>query len=98
MNWRDKRLLKELVRDTLPATVLDRPKHGFGVPVATWLNGSLAEELRSYADPSFLAAQELFDHAVIERMIREHRIGRPDRRKELWAYLMFQRWWKRWAS
>jgi asparagine synthase (glutamine-hydrolysing) len=94
--WSGKRLLKELVRPTLPSSILDRPKHGFGVPVASWLNGPLANELTSYADPSLLSKQALFEPAVIQRLIAEHRAGRPDRRKELWAYLMFQRWYKTW--
>jgi asparagine synthase (glutamine-hydrolysing) len=96
--WANKRLLKALVSDTLPASVIDRPKHGFGVPVAAWLNGPLAKELASYADPSFVNRQGLFDPSVVQRVIREHRAGRPDRRKELWAYLMFQRWWQRWVQ
>ncbi len=96
--WKGKRLLKELVRDTLPASILDRPKHGFGVPTAAWLRGPLAEELRASSDPSFLSRQGLFDPVVISRMANEHAHGRPDRRKELWAYLLFQRWWHRWGS
>lgn len=95
--WKGKRLLKELVRDRLPESVLNRPKHGFGVPTAEWLRGPLAAELQSYADPSFLGSQGLFLPETVTRLIREHASGRPDRRKELWAYLMFQRWWKNWA-
>jgi asparagine synthase (glutamine-hydrolysing) len=95
--WKGKRLLKELIRDTLPASHLDRPKHGFGVPTAAWLRGPLAKELSSYADPAFLRTQGLFDPKTVTRLIHEHQSGRPDRRKELWAYLMFQRWYQRYG-
>lgn len=97
-DWSGKRLLKEPLRATLPASLLDRPKHGFGVPVASWLNGPLSSELRSYADPVFLKKQGLFQPEMVERVIKEHSVGRPDRRKELWSYFMFQRWYRTWLS
>lgn len=96
--WKNKRLFKELVCGRIPEEVLNRPKHGFAIPTAEWLKGPLLERLRSISDPTFLNKQGLFDHAVIERITKEHLSGRKDRRKELWAYLMFQLWWGRWSG
>lgn len=95
--WKGKRLFVELLRGKLPDHLLRRPKHGFGVPVAAWLNGPLAGRLAEVSDPVALQRQGLFDPAVIRRMIDEHRRGRPDRRKELWAWLMFQLWYRAWT-
>jgi asparagine synthase (glutamine-hydrolysing) len=94
--WKNKRLLKELLRDRIPDEILNRPKHGFAVPTAEWLRGPLLARLREVSDPDFLRKQGLFDHATIKRITDEHFSGRKDRRKELWAYLMFQLWWGRW--
>ncbi|MEK7473213.1 MAG: asparagine synthase (glutamine-hydrolyzing) [Patescibacteria group bacterium] len=103
--WKNKRLFKELVRGKIPDDVLNRPKHGFAIPTAEWLRGPapsgagqgpLYERLRDVSDPAFLKTQGLFDHATIERVIKEHLSGRKDRRKELWALLMFQLWYTRW--
>lgn len=96
--WSKKRLFVELLRDTLPDDLLTRPKHGFGVPVASWLKGPLSGRLRELSDPSFLKEQGLFEPSVIARMIGEHGRGRPDRRKELWAFLMFQLWYGAWSK
>ena len=35
---------------------------------------------------------------TVQRWIKEHDHGRPDRRKELWAFLMFQKWYGRWGQ
>jgi hypothetical protein len=94
--WKKKRLLKELVRGRIPDEVLDRPKHGFAVPIAEWLRGPLAAKLAEVSEPDFLAKQGLFEPSFIKRVIEEHRVGRKDRRKELWAFLMFQLWYRRW--
>ena len=37
-----KALLKEAMRPWLPDAVIDRPKMGFAVPIASWFRGSLA--------------------------------------------------------
>jgi asparagine synthase (glutamine-hydrolysing) len=39
----EKWILKEAVRDLLPATIIDRPKSGMRVPVQHWLQGPLRE-------------------------------------------------------
>lgn len=96
--WKGKRLFKELLRGKLPSEILDRPKHGFGVPTASWLNGALANQLREFSSPQFLRAQGLFNAGVVNRVIQEHKTGKVDRRKELWSYLIFQRWYVEWMA
>ena len=41
---RSKFLLKRALRGILPERILDRPKKGFGIPVAEWLRGPLREQ------------------------------------------------------
>ncbi len=41
-NGTTKRLLKASAKGRLPASILGRPKKGFGIPVARWLRGSSA--------------------------------------------------------
>jgi hypothetical protein len=40
----------------------------------------------------------LFNPEVINRIVKEHETGRVDRRKELWSYLAFQRWYAMWMK
>lgn len=96
--WGKKRLSKELLRDKVPIVLLNRSKHGFGVPVAHWLRGPLSSELHGYADSDWLKKQGIFESDAVGRLVREHQNGRLDRRKELWAFFMFQRWWRKWVS
>ncbi len=95
--WRKKRLFKELLRGRIPDQVLDRPKHGFAIPVAAWLKGPLAERLRDVTSEAFLREQGLFSPDLVHRLLQEQGSGRIDRRKELWALLSFQLWYRRWA-
>ncbi len=96
--WKEKRLFKELLRGRIPDEVLDRKKHGFAIPTAEWLRGPLLPRLRESSDPILLDRQGLFEPSAVSRLIDDHLSRRVDRRKELWALLMFQLWYGRWAS
>ena len=95
---RTKRILKEAARGRLPAAILDRPKKGFGIPVAKWLRGPLAPMLDDLLGPARLKSQGLFHPEEVARRVREHREGSRDHRKPLWTLLMFQLWHDRWLG
>jgi asparagine synthase (glutamine-hydrolysing) len=88
-----KYILKRAVKDLLPATILDRPKKGFGIPIAEWLKGRLNPLLHDMLDENRLKQQGLFDPAYVSRLITEHETGAASHHKELWTLLVFQLWW-----
>lgn len=93
---RTKRLLYEAAAAKLPPSVFARPKKGFGIPVARWLRGELADLLDATLGPERLRKQGLFRPEAVARRIDEHRRGIRDHRKPLWTLLMFQLWSDNW--
>jgi len=93
-----KRLLKRAAVGKLPAGILDRPKKGFGIPVARWLRGPLGPMMDSLLAPDRLKRQGLFRPDEVARRVGEHRAGVRDHRKPLWTLLMFQLWLDRWVG
>jgi asparagine synthase (glutamine-hydrolysing) len=98
LNLGSKWMLKEMLRKSLPANLIARRKHGFGVPVGKWLNSDLKEQLLDFMCPTFLSNQDIFEPTLINRMQADHAKGRYDYRKELWSFLIFQRWYKKWMN
>lgn len=86
-------ILKEAVKDLLPSAILQRPKKGFGIPVAEWLKGRLNPLLHDMLASDRLKKQGLFDAIYVEKLIREHETGKASHHKELWTLLVFQLWW-----
>ncbi len=87
-----KRILRDAVRDLLPESVLARPKKGFGMPVAAWLNGPLRSLAGDMLAPARLRSAGWFRADVVSGMLRDHAAGRADLRKPLWTLLIFELW------
>ncbi|MGQ0560261.1 MAG: asparagine synthase (glutamine-hydrolyzing), partial [Gemmatimonadota bacterium] len=87
-----KRMLRAAVEDLLPASILERPKKGFGIPVAAWLNGPLRELVNDLFAQDAVERAGLFDYDEIRRMLTAHRSRKRDYRKPLWTLLVFELW------
>ena len=89
---RSKFLLKRALRGLLPESILNRPKKGFGIPVAHWFRGPLKEQMLSVLSPERIAREGFFDATAVARLIRDHLEGRRDNRKQLWTLFAFGLW------
>lgn len=90
-------ILREIARRHVPATLVDRPKAGFGVPVGEWLRGPLQEWAGDLLSPARLREQGLLDEGLVTRHWRQHQAGRHDHTYRLWDVVMFQAWFDRWG-
>ncbi len=93
-----KYILKESVRDLLPPAIIDRPKKGFGIPMAKWLNGSLNPLLHDLLSESRLRQQGLFNSGYVAELISEHENGIKNNYKQLWTLLVFEQWYENFFS
>jgi asparagine synthase (glutamine-hydrolysing) len=85
-------LLRRVLARYVPDTLVDRPKAGFGIPLAGWLRGPLREWTSSLLDPSRLRAEGYLDADQVSRVWHGHRSGRRDDQYLLWDVLMFEAW------
>ena len=97
LEWRigptaGKVLLREVLRDFVPAEVVDRPKQGFGIPIGSWLKGPLRPWAESLLDERRLRQEGYLSPGSIRRKWAEHLAGTHDRQSEIWAAVVFQEW------
>ena len=92
-----KHLLKRVAARYLPADVIERGKQGFVMPLTEWLAGKLAGELDDHLGERGLAQRGLFRNGVLPRLLGEHRRGRRNHAGRLWALLILERWFRRYA-
>ena len=96
---RTKHLLRRVLARYVPDRLVERPKMGFGVPLAQWLRGPL----RDWADALMNAARARRRTACFARRWSA-RCGRSFSRGEdrdhylIWNVLMFQDWYRCWGN
>src|SRR5438445_9758278 len=95
---RSKYRLKRALRGILPERILNRPKKGFGIPVAEWFRGPLREQMLSVLSPERIAREGFFDSGAVSALISDHLAGRRDNRKQVWTLLAFEMWHEGYAG
>jgi asparagine synthase (glutamine-hydrolysing) len=90
-------VLKKAARAWLPREVIDRRKRGLSVPIASWINHGLRDEVDRLLDPRRLRDDNLVDEAYVSGLLAEHRGGHANHAKPLWALVMLQYWLETWA-
>ena len=88
---RTKHILKEAARGLLPPEIIDRPKHGFGVPLGAWLRRDM-RHARELLLSRRARQRGLLDMGVVERLIAQHESGQRDNNRQLWALLTLEEW------
>lgn len=91
-NFVSKWILKELLSNYVPKEFFNRPKMGFGMPVADWLKGPLKEWAEEIIYDERVKKEKLFNLNYIKLIWKEHQRGTANHQKLLWNFLMFQYW------
>jgi asparagine synthase (glutamine-hydrolysing) len=92
---RGKYLLKLAARGHLPDEVINRPKKGFGIPLATWLRGPLKARLEEVLSSSPIWGRGILGRQVFVAWNREHQAMQKDNSKPLWALFVLDHWLRR---
>ncbi|MCY4147160.1 MAG: asparagine synthase (glutamine-hydrolyzing) [Chloroflexi bacterium] len=86
-----KHILKEVARDLLPAAIIDRKKHGFGIPLGAWLRRDM-RLVRDMLLSQRARQRGLLKMSAVEHLIIQHENRRRDNSRQLWALLTLEEW------
>ncbi|MCP1335902.1 XrtA/PEP-CTERM system amidotransferase [Futiania mangrovi] len=84
-----KHVLKRAMEERLPREVLYRPKQGFTAPIDRWMRAGLDDRLAGLAASPRLRESGLVSPEGIASLVTQHRTGRGDFSRPLWALMMF---------
>ncbi len=89
-------LLRELMRDKLPQSVLSRKKQGFDIPTHQWLRTILKPLLMDTLNRRTVEDSGAFHWPEVESLIRTHMERRANLGYHLWGLLVLFLWMRRW--
>ena len=87
-----KYLLKRIAYKLLPREVIDRPKMGFAMPVAQWINGDWREMSEDLVLGGRALGRGYFEPAFLRRLMGEHRRGRRNHSYLIWTLMVLEMW------
>jgi asparagine synthase (glutamine-hydrolysing) len=93
---RQKVILKELMKDKLPSSVLRRKKIGFDIPAHEWIRGPLRSLVVDTLMSGAANHSELFRPEVIEEYLRLHLDRRANVGYNLWGLMVLFLWMEKW--
>ena len=93
---RQKVLLKELMQDKLPLSVLTRQKAGLDIPSHEWLRGPLRTLLLDALQGGVAEHGGIFRKSAIDRCVREHLERRANMGYHLWGLMILFLWMRKW--
>ena len=86
-----KHILKQAMRGILPDQIIDRPKHGFAIPLGSWFRGRLGGFVSDLLLSARSRQRGIFNAKYIEKLANMHHRGR-DLDMQLWTLISFEMW------
>lgn len=87
-------LLRRIAERRLPASIINRRKWGFRVPLAQWFRGPLRDFLESHLNSSDALIAAHGNRAAVRALLDDHFAQRTDASWELWTLLATDLWWR----
>jgi asparagine synthase (glutamine-hydrolysing) len=91
-NGQGKWILRQILYKYVPKSLVERPKAGFGIPLAAWLRGPLRDWAEDLLNEQHLKREGYFHPEPIRRTWEEHLSGKRNWSHRLWSVLMFEAW------
>jgi asparagine synthase (glutamine-hydrolysing) len=89
--WTTKYILRQSMKDVLPAQILSRKKMGFPVPVGAWFRGAYRGILEEYVLGERARARGIFEPAYVRELVARHEAG-ENHTERLWSLVNVEIW------
>lgn len=87
-------VLRRVLERHVPRALFDRPKMGFGIPLAEWLRGPLRQWAGDLLTEESLDSSGFFNVPSVRKHWAEHMNQSRNHQHSLWNILMFQAWFQ----
>jgi asparagine synthase (glutamine-hydrolysing) len=78
----------------LPPALLNQPKRGFGVPLASWFRGPLRSFVFDHLTSRAFLDRGMVSPEFVVELLNEHDRGRRNNHHHLWKLLMLELWFR----
>ena len=87
-------ILKDILSNYIPNTLIDRPKQGFAVPLSKWLKNELKDWSENKLHQIKMNKNIYLNYNKINKLWIDHINERKDYSSALWSIFIFQSWYE----
>ncbi len=91
---RDKVILRDAVKDLLPAEIANRKKKHFFVPIDKWLNNHLKRLHSELLSEEYIKKQGIFNFGYIQNLEKQKKDSPLFYARQIWSLITFQIWYE----
>lgn len=91
-----KKLLRKLLKNKLPKSIIGRKKKGFGIPIAKWIRTDLRDFVKNHLENKKLNG--FYNREVISTLWDNHQSGKENNSKIIWMLVIFSGWLNSWGK
>jgi len=97
-NKRGKDVFIRALGHRLPQALLNQPKRGFGVPLASWFRGPLRSFVFDHLTSQAFLDRGMVSPEFVGELLDEHDRGRRNNHHHLWKLLMLELWFQEFSA
>lgn len=90
---RQKKILRDILKEYIPEKVFTQPKKGFGVPIGSWMRNELKEEFVSALNDDFLNKVPNLNVIKFKEILNDHMEGKHDHTENIWKLFVLSKWY-----
>ena len=87
-----KYILKQCMRNLLPAEILSRPKRGFPTPISLMFRGELKAYVEELLFDERTRRRGYFEPTAVRRLLDRHQAGKHYLDKTIWQLILCEEW------
>ena len=89
---KQKRILRDILKEYIPEEIFNLPKSGFSVPIADWMRNELKDEFKSALSDDFLASVPNLNVQKFKKLLDEHMSGKENHTSYIWKLYVLSKW------
>lgn len=91
---RQKKILRDILKEYIPEEVFNQPKRGFAVPIGNWMRSELKEEFMTALNDDFLNKVPNLNVEKFKKMLEEHMSNKKSHTPNIWKLFVLSKWYE----
>ena len=90
-NGVQKYILKELLYDYIPKSIIERPKWGFSIPLERWLKTELNFYVEKYLNKDIIEHQKILKYSEVKKLVENYLKGKRFLYNRIWNLIILNK-------